>query len=314
MHVPHGSPVCSKSFMTLALQPGDGYGGFTILDRLGEGGFGAVYKVRDPRYRVPVALKISHLPVADTQTAQRALREVTIMRRYENPYTVRVLDCGLNRDGHIYVLMELLEGVPLDRFHRFDLALDPRWVCHIAYECCLALSSAHDHGVVHRDLKPANIFIDHQGHAKVLDFGLARSWDDSQTIIGRSATIGQVVAGTPHYAQPEQLMTTELTPAADIYSLSVIMYEMLSGHTPFVADKPVSAVIDDWFERPAMWLMAHGHRPIVPLRRYLNERVVSNAVTQLIEQGLNKDPEARPQTGRALAEQLRLNWPDAPSG
>src|SRR5690606_32242030 len=175
---------------------------------------------------------------------------VTILRQYDNPHTVSVLDYGLNRDGHIYVLMELLDGVQLDRFHDFDRPLDPRWVCHILYECCLVLLAAHDHGVVHRDLKPANVFIVRDYHIKVLDFGLARSWDETQSIVGRGATVGEVLVGTPHYAQPEQLSSRQLTPAADIYSLCVLAYEMLTGHTPFVAGEAVGHVVEKWFDTP----------------------------------------------------------------
>lgn len=291
------------------LQPGDRFDRYTILEAIGSGTFGRVYKVHDPHYAVPVALKLSHDPVASLETAERALREVTILRRYDNPYTVAVLDFGLNREGYIYVLMELLEGVPLDRFHNFDHRLDPRWVAHITYECCLALEPAHAHGVVHRDLKPANIFVSPAGHIKVLDFGLARSWDETQAVVGRGTTLQGIIVGTPHYAQPEQVTGQPLTPAADIYSLSTLAYEMLTGHNPFVANKPVSAVIDAWYHQPIRWLQAHANDSVVPMRTYVSEHDVSDPVVQLVEQGLHKNPSERPASARALAEALRMYWP-----
>jgi serine/threonine-protein kinase len=301
--------VCSRHFMALVFQPGDRYGQFTIHEKIGEGGFGQVYKVSHPRWSVPLALKLSHDPVEDAGTAARALREVTVLRRFDNPYVVAVLDCGLNRDGHIYVLMELLDGVPLDRFTDFDEPLDPRWACHLIYECCLALAVAHDHGVVHRDLKPANIFVNSAGHVKVLDFGLARSFDQSQTIIGRSATVGHMLVGTPHYAQPEQITGTPLTPAADIYSLCLMMYEMLTGHTPFVRGKKVSTVVSEWYERPIEWLKAHAAFPVVPIREYLDPRMLSDPLVAVVENGLRKEPSERSPNARTLSETLRHHWP-----
>lgn len=299
--------------MALVLNPGDRYDRFTILERIGDGGFGQVFRVHDPRYAVEVALKISHHPVSDSATAQRALREVTVLRTYDNPYTVSVLDYGLNRDGHIYVLMELLDGVPLDHFHDFDRQLDPRWVCHIIYETCLGLQPAHDDGVVHRDLKPANVFMGRDYHVKVLDFGLARSWDETQSIVGRGATVGEVLVGTPHYAQPEQLTSRQLTPAADIYSMSVLGYEMLTGHTPFVPGASVSTVVDKWFDTPLEWLKAHAYAQVVPLREYVDPAVVSDGLCQVIEQGLRKDPSERPLNARMLAETIVRHWPPSPS-
>ena len=110
--------------MSSTLQPGDRYDRFEILDRLGEGGFGTVYKVKDARYDHPLALKLSHGPIRGGDAAQRALREVTVLRSvHDNPHVVRVLDAGLNRDGHIFVLMEYLQGQPLNQFHDFDQPL-----------------------------------------------------------------------------------------------------------------------------------------------------------------------------------------------
>ena len=295
--------------MASKLSPGDRYEQFEILERLGEGGFGTVYKVTDPRYAQPLALKLSHEPIQAGEAAQRALREVAVLRStLANPYVVSIVDAGLNRDGHIFVLMEYLQGQPLDRFHNFDEPLVPKWACHIAFQCSQGLKGAHERGVVHRDIKPSNIFIDEQGHAKLLDFGLARSYDEG-SIVGRSATGGHILVGTPHYAQPEQLLTDALTPAADIYSLGMILYELLTGFTPFVADKPVSAVVDQWFDSPMHWLRAHSQSAVVPLRTHVHPSQVSDDLTHVVDQCLVKDPTQRPQNAGALGEMLRQAWP-----
>lgn len=290
------------------LHPGDRYENYEILGRLGAGGFGTVWKVRDPRYAEPLALKLSRDPVRGHDAAARALREVTVLRQLSSPYVVSILDAGLNRDGHIFVLMELLDGKPLDAFHDFNNRLDPKWSCHIVYQSCLGLREAHAQGVVHRDLKPANIFIDNNGHTKLLDFGLARSWDDT-SIVGRSATVGNMLVGTPHYAQPEQLETNELTPAADIYSLGLLLYELLSGFTPFVPDKIVGEMIEAWFNSPMEWLRAHSQTPIIPLRSRVDDELISDDLCAVVDGCLAKTPEGRPQNAAALGEMLRQAWP-----
>lgn len=291
-----------------ALQPGERYGEFEVLDRLGQGGFGTVYKVRSPRYEAPLALKLSRDPVKGVDAAQRALREVTVLRELNNPYVVGIVDSGLNPDSHIFVLMEFLEGKPLDEFHQFDAVLAPKWACHFVYEVCQGLKDAHAKGIVHRDIKPANIFIGDDGHAKLLDFGLARSWDEA-SVVGRSATVGHMLVGTPHYAQPEQLETSELTPAADVYSLGVILYELLSGHTPFDGVKTVSEIVDAWFSNPMAWLRAHAQTAVVPLRGLVSPAEVSDDLIHVIEQCLVKTPSERPNNAGALAEMLRQAWP-----
>ncbi|MBK6918951.1 MAG: serine/threonine protein kinase [Deltaproteobacteria bacterium] len=294
--------------MALDLQPGQHYGEFEILELLGSGGFGNVYKVRDPRFPEPLALKLSIEPVSAVDTAQRTLREVTVLRTLTNPHVVRIHDCGLRRDGHVYVLMELLRGLPLDEFHDFDAPMDPAWAAHVIYQCCLGLCEAHDHGIIHRDLKPANIFVDPDGHTRILDFGLARSFDQ-RGVVGQNATVGHMLVGTPHYAQPEQLETYALTPAADVYSLGMLLYELLSGHVPFVADDVVSVVRERWMANPVMWLRAHATDPVIPLRRYLPATQVSDALAAVVERALAKAPGDRPSDARAFATALRAAWP-----
>ncbi|MCA9709418.1 MAG: serine/threonine protein kinase [Myxococcales bacterium] len=291
------------------MKPGQRYGRFEILEHLGSGSFGHVYKVRDPRFDRPLALKLSLAPVTETEAAQRALREVAVLRTLTNPHAVRVYDCGLRRDGHVYVLMELLTGLPLDRWHDFDRPLAPAWACHVIHQCCLGLVEAHDRGIVHRDLKPANVFIDQQVCARVLDFGLARSWDDS-SVIGHDATGSHMLVGTAHYAQPEQMRTMTLTPAADVYSLGMIFYELLTGHTPFMADRPVSKVVAEWKRAPISWMQAHTGTPVVPLSRHLPQGQGLDRLEALVLRMLEKDPQRRPPSARQLAAMVEAAWPE----
>jgi len=294
--------------MTLQLERGDRYGDFEILDVLGSGGFGQVYKVKDPRFAEPLALKLSLDPVRSLDTAQRTLREVTVLRTLSNAHVVRIHDCGLRGDGHVYVLMELLHGKPLDEFHDFDTPMDPVWAAHIIYQACLGLCEAHDLGIIHRDLKPPNIFVDPDMHTRILDFGLARSFD-SRGIVGANATIGHMLVGTPHYAQPEQLETYSLTPAADVYSLGMLLYEMLTARVPFVENELVSVIRERWRDNPVMWLRAHAQSPVIPVRRYLPAEVVSDAFAAVVEKAIAKAPGDRFVDARAFAHALRAAWP-----
>jgi len=289
------------------LKPGEYLDQYKVIEVLGDGAFGVVYKVLDARYPTPMALKVSLDPITEVAVAQRALREVTVLKTLTNPHVVRVFDAGLRRDGRAYVLMEVLAGKPMHAWHDFDTPLEPRAAAHVIHQCCIGLAEAHARGIVHRDLKPENIFVDDRSFAKILDFGLARSWDDS-TVMGARATVGHVVVGTPHYAQPEQLVTTKLTPAADVYSLAVIFYELLTGRTPFDATRSVGQMIDAWRGSPMQWLRAHGATPPVPLAEVVPGRV-SEDLAHVIETALDKDPAQRPVDAAAFGQMLKQSWP-----
>src|SRR5262245_5815316 len=219
--------------MPLDLEPGEVYAGtIRILRVLGIGSFARVYEVEVPGYDHRLALKLTREPVTAGDQAQRALREITILRSLTNPHVVRTFDCGLRPDGHIYLLMDLLEGSSLDAWHDFSQPLHPAQAVTIVHQACLGLAEAHAMGIVHRDVKPENVFIEHDGQIKMLDFGLARSFDGTP-VVGVNATDAHLVVGTPHYSQPEQLKTRVLTPASDVYSLATILYELLSARAPF---------------------------------------------------------------------------------
>ncbi len=162
--------------MPLDLQPGDVYAdSIRIRGILGVGSFARVYEVDAPGYDRPLALKLTREPVTANEQAQRALREITILRSLTNPHVVRMFDAGLRPDGHIYLLMDLLKGSTLDEWHDFAEPLHPAQAVTIIHQACLGLAEAHAVGVVHRDIKPENIFIERDGQIKLLDFGLARS-------------------------------------------------------------------------------------------------------------------------------------------
>ncbi|MCA9685175.1 MAG: protein kinase [Myxococcales bacterium] len=290
--------------MTLELQPGDVYAGnIQILDVLGKGAFACVYKVLVPGYEGPMALKLTREPVTAGDQAQRALREITILRSLTNPHVVRTFDCGLRPDGHIYMLMDFLEGAALDEWHDFEHALAPATAVSLVHQVCLGLAEAHAKGIVHRDVKPENIFVESNGRIRILDFGLARSWDGSP-VVGVNATKTHMVVGTPHYAQPEQLKTRELSPASDIYSIGLILYELLSNCSPFHRGRTLTEIKEEFRKQPLMWLKCHAESPVVPLEEQPGCDRLPAALVRGVMRSLDKDPGARPPDAGALANIL----------
>jgi predicted Ser/Thr protein kinase len=212
--------------------------GLEILELLGQGGMGAVYKARQPNLDRMVALKIlSPSLAADPAFAERFTREARALARLSHPNIVSVHDFGQAGDLY-YFIMEYVDGVSLRQLERRE-RLEPAQALAIVPQVCEALQFAHDQGVVHRDIKPENILLDKKGRVKIADFGLAK-------LLGRgpadfTLTQPQQVMGTVHYMAPEQMEhPAEVDQRADIYSLGVVFYEMLTGELPLGRFAPPS--------------------------------------------------------------------------
>ncbi len=201
-----------------------------VIELCGQGGMGVVYKARHTRLDRVVALKVLHQDASrDPAFAERFLREARALARLSHPGIVAVHDFG-EVDGLFYLVMEFVDGVDLRRTIRGG-ELAPRQALTIVRELCEALQYAHDEGVVHRDIKPENVLIDKRGRVKIADFGLAKL---AGSMLGGGAltATGQVM-GTPHYMAPEQIeRPQDVDHRADIYSLGVVLYEMLTGSLP----------------------------------------------------------------------------------
>lgn len=292
--------------MPLDLQPGDIYaGGIRIIRVLGVGSFARVYEVEVPGYEEHLALKLTREPVTAGEQAQRALREITILRSLTNPHVVNTFDCGLRPDGHIYLLMDLLQGKTLEQWHGFEDPLHPAQAVTIVHQACLGLAEAHAMGIVHRDIKPENVFIEESGQIKMLDFGLARSWDGTP-VVGVNASETHMVVGTPHYSQPEQLRTRVLSPASDVYSLATILYELLTARSHLFADRPLTKLREELRHEPTRWLAAHANHDAIPIASVPHCADLPEALCRGIDRALNKDPAARPPNAGALANILGL--------
>jgi serine/threonine protein kinase/Tfp pilus assembly protein PilF len=217
---------------------------YQIIEDLGRGGMGRVYKVFDTEVREKMALKLLHPDIAaDERTIERFRNELKLARAISHRNVCRMFDLG-REEGTYYITMEYVSGEDLKSLiHRIG-ALPVGKAVSIGKQVCEGLSEARRLGVVHRDLKPQNIMIDREGNARIMDFGIARS------LTARGITGAGVMIGTPEYMSPEQVDGKEADPRSDIYSLGIILFEMLTGHVPFEGDTPLSVAVKQKSERP----------------------------------------------------------------
>ena len=207
-----------------------------ILECLGRGGMGVVYRVRQIQLARPAALKIMLAPQVDgADFTERFFREARALARLDHPGVVRVFDVG-ETEGQAWMLMEYVDGANLRTLLR-ERAITPTLALSIVRQVCEALQSAHELGIVHRDIKPENVLLDRYGHAKLVDFGLAKLRVGLDDLLTRT----QLGLGTANYAAPEQTMhAANVDARADVYSLGVLCYELLTGELPLGRFDPPS--------------------------------------------------------------------------
>ena len=203
-------------------------GGYRIISRIGQGGLAEVYKAHQPSLQRDVAFKVLTAKYShDSDVVRRFEREALVIARLNHPHIVHIIDRGV-QGGRCYFVMEYVEGADF-RAVMADPAVDLRTKLDMIRAVCQAVEFAHKNGVIHRDLKPANILVNRQGHVKVADFGIAQLRDKPNL----EATSSNVVMGTLAYMSPEQKFSSAtVTPAADIYALGVILYEVCCGRKP----------------------------------------------------------------------------------
>jgi serine/threonine protein kinase len=222
-------------------------GQFQILQKIGSGGMGAVYKAAQPAMNRMVAVKILHPKLTNRKDlVSRFRREARAMSHLTHPNTVKVLLYGELDDGSLYIVMEYLEGKNLNQVVRKEGPLPVERAIPILIQVCGALQEAHLQGIIHRDLKPENIFLSTNGglrdYPKVLDFGLAKVTERELRPGSVMLTQEGMVFGTPEFMSPEQAQGKPLDARSDIYSLAVILYEVLTGKLPFDAKTPMEYI------------------------------------------------------------------------
>jgi len=259
-------------------------GRYQIIEELGHGGMGKVYKVFDQEVQAKMALKLIRSEVsADKNTIDRFRNELKIARDISHKNICRMYDLG-REAGSYFITMEYVSGEDLKSFIRRARQLVVGTAVLIAKQVSDGLAEAHRVGVVHRDLKPGNIMIDKEGNAKIMDFGIARS------VSAKGITGAGVMIGTPEYMPPEQVEGKEVDQRSDIYSLGIILYEMLTGQVPFEGDTPFTIGVKQKSEIPK--------EP-----KSLNAQIPQD-LNRLILKCLEKDKERRYQSAAELKANL----------
>ena len=259
-------------------------GRYEVVDRLGEGGMGVVYLATDPLLRRTVAVKI--LPGHDDELRERFAREARSVASLRHQNVVTIFDIGED-DGQPFLAMEFIDGESMAELIRRRAPLSIERRLQLIIELCAGLGYAHRNGIVHRDIKPGNLMITTEGTLKVLDFGLARMTTEGT---GSGLTRAGSLMGTPHYMSPEQVHGQAVDPRSDIFSVGLVLYELLAYRKAFGGDSAHVVLHNIIHEVPA------------PIRDFVPD--LDGDLVRIVEKGIEKHPDHRYQTLAALAAEL----------
>jgi hypothetical protein len=264
-------------------------GRYRILDKLGEGAMGTVYRGRDESLDRDVALKVMSRGMAEPTARARFLREARAAAKLQHPNIIVIYELG-EHEGALYMALELLEGIDLQRGIGAGVKPDPRFTLPVVLQLLAGLGHAHEHGCIHRDVKPSNVFLPLGLPAKIMDFGVARLAGHAVT------TTSGAVSGTPSYMSPEQIRGGEIDGRSDLFSTGLILYELVTGEKAFRADTVVAVVFKILHEDADLSLIPEGSR--------------WDRLRRVIARALARPREERYPDARAMHEDLALALQD----
>src|SRR5439155_3091741 len=267
-------------------------GQYRLLEKIGAGGMGVVYRAENEMLKRPTAIKLLPPASAGEENLKRFEREAQLTARLTSPHTVSVYDFGRTPEGAFYYVMEYLDGLDLERLVREEGPLPPGRVVHILGQVCEALAEAHGVGLIHRDIKPGNILLSEVGgisdFAKVLDFGLVKDVTGSADA---RLTRENVIVGTPQYLAPETIRDgASSDPRSDLYALGAVAYYLLTAAAVFVG-------------HPMQVIQSHLNSSPEPPSERLG-RPLPAKLERVVLDCLEKDPSLRPESARVLAGRL----------
>lgn len=275
------------------LPPGTRIGPYRIVELLGRGGMGSVYKAeREDDFKQQVALKLVPHELASPFILRRFHLERRILARLDHPNIARLLDGGTTNDGRPYLVMEHVEGVPIDQYCE-ERRLSARERLELILPVCSALAFAHQNLVVHRDIKPGNILVTEEGVPKLLDFGIAKLLDPEEGLADLTRTLERPM--TLRYASPEQVRAEPVTPASDLYGLGVLLYQLLTGRLPCDLDR---CGLEETARRIC------EQEPLRP-SALADSRHLAGDVDAIVLKALRKEPRHRYSSVEQLAEDVR---------
>ena len=276
-------------------------GSYRLVERLGEGGMGEVWRAQHRLLARPAAIKLirgagSGDKAPTVEMIRRFEQEAQVTARLSSPHTVHLFDFGIADDGSFYYVMELLNGLDLETLVRKHGPLPPERVTYLLRQVCHSLAEAAAFGLVHRDIKPANLFVCRYGgewdFVKVLDFGIAKPADHLMETGAIALTADHALRGTPGYIAPEQVLNGPAVDSrADIYATGCVAYFLLTGQPVFAGDTPMAVVVH------------HAHTPPIPPSER-SELPIPPALDSLVMACLAKKPADRPQSARELSHRL----------
>ena len=266
-------------------------GSYQIVEPIGRGGMGSVYRAirADDVFHKEVAVKIVHRGLDLERVVRQFRRERQITASLDHPNIATLIDGGATPDGLPYFVMEFIHGKPIDRYcEEHNLSIRQR--LHLFASVCAAVQFAHEHGVIHRDIKPENILVTGGGLPKLLDFGIAKILNPEMLGSGRESTATLVPAMTPGYASPEQISGGLVTEASDVYSLGVLLYELLSGKRPEVDSGALQDAVQGGPEPPS---------------KASPERGISSDLDNVALMAMRREPSRRYRSAGLLAADVR---------